>query len=63
MINHQINGYLAKRFDTSDLATGINWILSDENRHKDLCLKAREKRRLVLILRMWQNSMKVSIRR
>jgi len=43
MINHQINGYLAKRFDTSDLATGINWILSDENRHKDLCLKAREK--------------------
>ena len=43
MINHQINGYLAKPFDTSDLAAGINWILSDENRHKDLCLKAREK--------------------
>jgi len=43
MINHQINGYLAKRFDTSDLATGINWILSDENRHKELCIKAREK--------------------
>ena len=41
MINHQINGYLAKRFDTSDLAAGINWVLSDENRHKDLCLKAR----------------------
>jgi len=43
MINHQINGYLAKPFDTSDLAAGIDWALSDENRHKELCLKAREK--------------------
>ena len=43
MIEHQINGYLAKPFDTSDLAAGINWVLSDENRHKELCLKAREK--------------------
>ncbi len=43
MIDHQINGYLAKPFDTSDLATGINWVLSDENRHKELCIKAREK--------------------
>jgi glycosyltransferase involved in cell wall biosynthesis len=43
MIDHQINGYLAKPFNTSDLAAGIDWALSDENRHKDLCLKAREK--------------------
>ena len=43
MIEHQINGYLAKSFDTSDLAAGINWVLSDENRHKELCIKAREK--------------------
>ena len=43
MIEHQINGYLAKPFDTTDLAVGINWVLSDENRHKELCIKAREK--------------------
>ncbi len=43
IVDHQINGYLAKPYDTSDLAAGINWILSDENRHKELCIKAREK--------------------
>jgi glycosyltransferase involved in cell wall biosynthesis len=43
MIDHQINGYLAKPFDTSDLAAGIDWVLSDENRHKELCINAREK--------------------
>jgi len=41
MIEHQINGYLAKPFDVSDHAAGINWVLSDENRYKELCLKAR----------------------
>ena len=43
IIDHQRNGYLAKSFDTSDLAAGINWVLSDENRHKEFCVKAREK--------------------
>ena len=43
MIDHQINGYLAKPYDTSDLAAGINWVLSDETRHKELCINAREK--------------------
>ncbi|MEA1867202.1 MAG: glycosyltransferase [Thermodesulfobacteriota bacterium] len=43
MIEHKINGYLAKSFDTSDLAAGIDWVLSDEKRHKDLCIKVREK--------------------
>ena len=43
MIEHQINGYLAKPFDVSDLSVGIDWVLSDENRHKKLCLKARGK--------------------
>ncbi len=28
---------------TSDLAAGINWVLSDNSRHKDLCTNAREK--------------------
>ena len=43
MLDHKLNGYLAKSFDTSDLAVGINWVLSNENRHKELCIKAREK--------------------
>ncbi|MCK4782301.1 MAG: hypothetical protein KAV87_01020 [Desulfobacteraceae bacterium] len=43
MVDHQINGYLAKPFDTSDLAAGIDWVLSDDKRHKELCIKAREK--------------------
>ena len=43
IVDHKLNGYLAKPFDTSDLAAGIDWVLSDENRHKELCIKAREK--------------------
>ncbi len=43
MIEHRINGYLAKPFDIKDLAAGINWVLSDENRHNELCINAREK--------------------
>ena len=43
MIDHQINGYLAKPYDTSDLAAGINRVLSNENCHKELCINAREK--------------------
>jgi len=43
MIEHKLNSYLAKPFDTSDLAAGIDRVLSDENRHKDMCIKAREK--------------------
>jgi len=42
MIEHQINGYLAKPFDTSDLAHGIEWILNNEN-YDELCQNAREK--------------------
>ena len=43
MIDHKTNGYLVKPFDTSDLSAGINYILSDEIRYKELCIKAREK--------------------
>lgn len=43
IVDHKLNGYLAKPFNTSDLAAGINWVLSDETRHKGLCIKAREK--------------------
>ena len=43
IVDHKINGYLAKAFDISDLAAGVVWVLSDENRHRELCIKAREK--------------------
>ena len=42
MIEHQINGYLAKPFDTSDLACGIEWVLNAPN-YEILCQNAREK--------------------
>ena len=30
MMEHKINGYLAKTFDSQDLASGINWVLDNE---------------------------------
>ena len=42
IIDHEKNGYLAKPFDTSDLAYGIEWILNNEN-YYELCQNAREK--------------------
>ena len=43
MIEHQKNGYLAKPFDTTDLAYGIKWVLEDDTRLKELSENAREK--------------------
>ena len=42
MIEHQLNGYLAKPFEPQDLAHGIEWILNEPNYQK-LCDNAREK--------------------
>jgi glycosyltransferase involved in cell wall biosynthesis len=42
MIEHKKTGYLAKPFDSKDLAYGIGWIINNENYAK-LCLNAREK--------------------
>lgn len=42
MIEHKKNGYLAKPFDTADLANGIEWIINYSN-YKELCQNAREK--------------------
>ena len=43
MIEHKQNGYLAKPFETEDLANGIKWILENEQRYKELSQNAREK--------------------
>ncbi|MGE4511221.1 MAG: glycosyltransferase family 4 protein [Sulfurimonadaceae bacterium] len=42
MIEHRTNGYLAKPFESQDLANGIEWILNTANYNK-LCSNARDK--------------------
>lgn len=42
IIDHKTNGYLAKPFDTLDLACGIEWILSSKH-YDELCVSARQK--------------------
>lgn len=42
MIDHQTNGYLAKPFESEDLAHGIEWVLNAPN-YEELCANAREK--------------------
>ncbi len=42
MIEHQLNGYLAKPFEPQDLAHGIEWILNAPN-YKQLCDNAHDK--------------------
>ncbi len=42
LVDHKKNGYLARPFDTKDLASGIEWILSSENTHS-LNKAARQK--------------------
>lgn len=43
VVEHQKNGYLAKPYESEDLAHGIAWVLSDEVRHHNLSLQARRK--------------------
>jgi len=42
MIEHLINGYLAKPYDTNDLAYGIKWVLNHSN-YKSLARNSRTK--------------------
>ena len=42
MIEHLKTGYLAKPFESKDLANGIEWILNAPN-YNELCKNAREK--------------------
>lgn len=41
LIDHQQNGYLAKPFESEDLAQGIAWVLGDSERHAALRAHAR----------------------
>ena len=43
MIEHEQNGYLARPFEVSDLAQGIQWVLGNADRHRQLSQQARQK--------------------
>jgi glycosyltransferase involved in cell wall biosynthesis len=43
MIEHRQNGYLARPYQTEDLAQGIAWVLGNQERHQSLSGRAREK--------------------
>jgi glycosyltransferase involved in cell wall biosynthesis len=43
IVDHQKTGYLVKPYDISDLAQGIAWVLEDQERHAELCRRARRK--------------------
>lgn len=42
MIVHKENGYLAKPFNTDDLARGIEWVVKQDQRQKVLCENSRK---------------------
>jgi glycosyltransferase involved in cell wall biosynthesis len=42
IVEHQKSGYLAKPFDTEDLATGICWVLKGAERHAMLSTQSRQ---------------------
>jgi len=42
MIDHQSSGYLAKPFESDDLAAGIMWVLENKARHSMLAQHARQ---------------------
>jgi len=43
MVDHMKNGYLAEPYEDEDLAKGIEWVLSNEERYKELSYSARQK--------------------
>jgi glycosyltransferase involved in cell wall biosynthesis len=43
LVEHQQDGYLATPFEVKDLATGIAWVLEDQERYQKMRARAREK--------------------
>ena len=43
IVDHRRTGWLARPFDPRDLADGIEWILQDGNRRRDLSVSARNR--------------------
>lgn len=53
-VEHLHTGYLAKAYDTADLAAGIDWVLADDTRRVQLGKQARER-----ALRLWSTEILV----
>ncbi len=43
VIDHGLNGYLARPYESNDLAHGIDWVLGNDERRRSLSLQARQK--------------------
>jgi glycosyltransferase involved in cell wall biosynthesis len=43
VVDHELNGYLARPYEVEDLARGIAWVLSDDERRARLSREARAK--------------------
>ncbi len=43
MVEHKITGYLARSFETDDLAEGVAWVLDNNDRRQRLSYHARQK--------------------
>lgn len=43
LIDHQINGYLARPYNPTDLTRGIMWVLADEERRKKMAAESSRK--------------------
>jgi len=43
LIEHKKTGYLAKPYESEDLARGIAWVLENEGRYQKLSSNARKK--------------------
>lgn len=43
IVKHKKTGYLAKPFDTQDMADGLCWILNDNIAYSELCINARKR--------------------
>lgn len=52
LIEHCSNGYLAKAYETEDLATGIAWVLENKERDQKLSASAREKAEMEFTLEL-----------
>ena len=50
IVDHKVNGYLAKPFETEDLANGIKYVMNSSE-YVELCNKQRESKKIIWIAR------------
>ena len=50
IVDHKVNGYLAKTYFEEDLARGISWTISDKKKDINIFLIMQEKKLLVNLI-------------